>query len=369
MKLYIYVLREHIWYFILGVLSLTLILLMNQIFLLIWEIIGKGVSLVKVAKILILYLPSIITLTIPMGVMVSSCMSFGRLSGDMEITGIRAAGINPLKLNILPFIVSIMIAVFLIWFNNHILPEANYKLKRLLIEISEKRPALRLKALVTIKEFPGYDMQIEKVDYKKEAIYGVKLFEKSTGKEIFAKYGYFGRDTMGIELILEEGEIHEPIGMYKYRYLQFSKYRLLLKSEEYKVKSKENRGDREISAKEIKERIKEYRVKDEKYKGYKDTEYKKRRINSLLVEYHKRYSLPCACIVFILLGCSLSIKIKKGAGVGFGLSLLFFIFYYVCLIGGESLGHRGKIPPWLAMWFANIVLFLLAIFYMSKVNR
>lgn len=75
-----YVLREHIGPFFIGFLSLTFILVMNQIFLLIWDVVGKGIEVSTVLYVLLLYLPSIMVLTIPMGVMVASCMAFGRLS-------------------------------------------------------------------------------------------------------------------------------------------------------------------------------------------------------------------------------------------------------------------------------------------------
>jgi len=41
--------------------------------------------------------------------------------------------------------------------------------------------------------------------------------------------------------------------------------------------------------------------------------------------------------------------------VGF-LSIAFFAFYYLCLQFGESFADRLLLPPWLAMWLANIVL-------------
>jgi lipopolysaccharide export system permease protein len=34
----------------------------------------------------------------------------------------------------------------------------------------------------------------------------------------------------------------------------------------------------------------------------------------------------------------------------------FFLFYYLCLVGGEELANRLLLPPWLAMWLPNLVL-------------
>jgi hypothetical protein len=48
------------------------------------------------------------------------------------------------------------------------------------------------------------------------------------------------------------------------------------------------------------------------------------------------------------------------------LSVLFFMFYWLCLIGGEELANRLLMPPWLGMWLPNIVLGALGIQWMLE---
>jgi hypothetical protein len=87
-----------------------------------------------------------------------------------------------------------------------------------------------------------------------------------------------------------------------------------------------------------------------------------RRINSFRVEIHKKFAIPVACVVFVLVGAPLGIRARRGGfSIGF-LSVVFFLFYYVCLIGGEQLADRSILPPWLAMWIADGVLGLLGAF-------
>ncbi len=84
--------------------------------------------------------------------------------------------------------------------------------------------------------------------------------------------------------------------------------------------------------------------------------HKEKRINAFRVEIHKKFAIPVACVVFVLIGAPLGIRAKRGGvAVGF-VSVLFFLFYYICLIGGEQLADRLLLPPWLAMWIANLVL-------------
>jgi lipopolysaccharide export system permease protein len=75
------------------------------------------------------------------------------------------------------------------------------------------------------------------------------------------------------------------------------------------------------------------------------------------VEYHKKFAIPVACIVFVLLGVPLGVSTGRGGrGVSTGISLAAFLVYYLFLTGGEKLADRGRLSPWLSMWMANFVL-------------
>ena len=88
------------------------------------------------------------------------------------------------------------------------------------------------------------------------------------------------------------------------------------------------------------------------------------------VEIYKKYSLPFACVIFILVGAPLGIITKGGNfGISAGISLVFYVFYWACLIGGEKLGDRGIISPWLGMWMANIVVGSIGILLTLRVNN
>ncbi|MGI8618949.1 MAG: LptF/LptG family permease, partial [Gemmatimonadaceae bacterium] len=74
-------------------------------------------------------------------------------------------------------------------------------------------------------------------------------------------------------------------------------------------------------------------------------------MNLYSVEIHKKFALAVACIVFVLLGAPIALRFPRGGvGLTIGVSLGVFGLYYVALIGGQSLGSRGIVPPALAMW-------------------
>jgi len=99
-------------------------------------------------------------------------------------------------------------------------------------------------------------------------------------------------------------------------------------------------------------------------------EYNQRRIDEYLVEINKKYSIPAACFVFVFIGAPIGIMARRGTfGVAATFSLGFFILYWAALIGGEKLADRGFISPWLGMWIANIVLFVVGIYLTIRMGK
>ncbi|MEO8664186.1 MAG: LptF/LptG family permease [Ignavibacteria bacterium] len=92
-----------------------------------------------------------------------------------------------------------------------------------------------------------------------------------------------------------------------------------------------------------------------------------KQIDSYDVEIYKKYSIPFACVVFILVGAPLGYRVRRGGfGIAAGLSLLFFLMYWACLIGGEKLADRALVSPFIGMWIANIIIGCFGLYLMFK---
>jgi lipopolysaccharide export system permease protein len=87
-----------------------------------------------------------------------------------------------------------------------------------------------------------------------------------------------------------------------------------------------------------------------------------RKISEYRVEIQKKLSIPVACVVFVLVGAPLGMLARRGGLAAGFFSAVFFIFYYLCLIGGEQLADRLLLSPWLAMWLPNLALGTLGIY-------
>jgi lipopolysaccharide export system permease protein len=92
--------------------------------------------------------------------------------------------------------------------------------------------------------------------------------------------------------------------------------------------------------------------------------------NRYLVEFHKKFAIPFACIVFTILGVPMAVTTSRsGKGVSVSLAIFVFLVYYLFLVGGEKFADRGLVDPFLAMWSANIVLLALGIPMFMKAVR
>ncbi len=91
-------------------------------------------------------------------------------------------------------------------------------------------------------------------------------------------------------------------------------------------------------------------------------DFDEQQTDRFLVEIYKKFSIPVACLVFVLIGAPLGMMARRGGfGMGAGLSLGFFLFYWACLIGGEKLADRGELSPFWGMWIANIILGIMGV--------
>jgi lipopolysaccharide export system permease protein len=95
-----------------------------------------------------------------------------------------------------------------------------------------------------------------------------------------------------------------------------------------------------------------------------------RQIRRFQVEIHKKYAIPFACVIFVVVGAPLAIRMgRSGMNTAIGLSLTFFLVYYVGLIGGEKLADRGFVDPFLAMWAPNLIFGAMSAVLLRKAAR
>jgi lipopolysaccharide export system permease protein len=95
-----------------------------------------------------------------------------------------------------------------------------------------------------------------------------------------------------------------------------------------------------------------------------------RQIDRYKVEIQKKFSIPFACIIFVLIGSPIAIRTgKSGMNTAIGLSIFFFVVYYICLIGGEKLADRGIVGPTITMWSPNVIFGVIALLLLRNAAK
>lgn len=106
----------------------------------------------------------------------------------------------------------------------------------------------------------------------------------------------------------------------------------------------------------------------ESYKTYlHDKETDKARTD---LEFFRKFTQSFACIVMFLIGAPLGAIIKRGGlGIPVLVSILFFILMYVLSINGEKWSREGLASPAFGAWFADAVLLVIGIYFLSKARN
>ena len=355
----LYILKETLPILLIGLLTFTVILLMDKILKLI-ELIVSGVSLSQILMLLFFISPSFLIFTIPMAFLLGTLLSFGRLSGDSEITAFKASGVSLYQLFFPISILSIsayLLTTFLVFYG---LPWGNQGFMATLYQIAQSKANIEIKERVFNDMFNGLVVYVDKVPLQGKKMEGILIYDERDGENvhtIFAKEGFLvnNPETQEIVLRLLNGDIHRLESKTKvYQKLKFDTYDLRIELGKTFAAWGARLKEHEMSVDEIKEKIK-------KMKSFGlDT-------TSQEVELHKRYAIPFACIVFGLIGVPLGIQPRRsGRSYGFILSIFIILAYYISLTASELLALKKTLPPFLAGWTPNLIFFGLGVYLLVK---
>ncbi len=177
MTLVRYVLKEHVAPFFLALFVITFLFVVDFLVMILDNVLSKGLPASTVLEIFLLNIVWMLSLSIPMAVLVACLMAFGRLSGDQEITAMKAAGVSPLSIMRPVLLVGVLISELLILFNNWLLPEANHRSVELMSAVSRKKPHAFIDAGKLTTQFPGVQLWVDRIDPSTGTLYGIQIFE------------------------------------------------------------------------------------------------------------------------------------------------------------------------------------------------
>jgi lipopolysaccharide export system permease protein len=346
---YLYILKEISPIFFVSLMTFTIILLMDKIFKLVELVVARGVNPVQILKLLMFISPSFLIFTIPMGVLVGTLLTFGRLSADSEIIAFKASGMSLYQLFFPIALFSIgayLVTSLLVLYG---LPWGNRGFKSTLFMILQTKASIEIKERVFNDTFDGLVVYVDKVPIQGEKIEGILIYDerdKTSVNTIFAKGGYLINNPQSKDIILRllQGDIHrfDP-KTNVYQKIAFDAYDLRLELAKALTVMWRKLKDWEMSIDDINEKMEFIRNRGGD-------------VTSLQVEIHKRYAFPFACLIFALIGVPLGVQPQRsGRSHGFVLSILILLAYYISLSFSEVIALRKEIPPFLGGWMPNFL--------------
>ena len=359
-----YTLKEFFPPFLLALLCFTSILLFDEVFRLTKHFVKKGISPYYLIELLIYLLPVVIVLTIPMATLVGILLALGRLSTDNEVTAMKAHGIGFHQILYPLILTAAFLSIFDFVFMDYSLPRGNAAYSARKRDISMRNPAFVLEEGVVMRELEREQKlwMYESMDPLTKRLQNVRVWDSIWGGKprfIHAKEATIGFEEDGQAwLALFDGTTYETASddLQEFRVTAFDRQRVALdftealERNEYKAQRPKGMSIAGLKSYIEKKRSEAVDAREKSFviKQLRDAQ----------AEYHKRFSIPFACLAFGLIGVPLGLIVKRsGKMVGFGIGLGLILVYYLLLqFGQNSVKRNSVISPGLAMWIPNIVI-------------
>jgi LPS export ABC transporter permease LptG/LPS export ABC transporter permease LptF len=329
-------------------------------------LINRNASLEIILAIGAAVLPAIIIFSLPLAFLIGILIGFSGLSGESQITALRACGI-PIRA-MLQFVLALGLAVGCItaFFSTYILPRANSFVARMMDSVSLSLASSMVHPRVFNDDFPNMVLYIDDVAPDKQHWSRIFLADNTDAgysRAIISNQGTWVNDPpkKRIQLHLDRGK----------------SYVINLKDPTNDSISDFSATDIPISLKKAAQATSSGNLVPkavlEQTTGFLWHSYKNAPKNQKieqLVELNRRIALPFSIFPFAVMGLALAAGASsKGSRTsGFALSLVMVIVFYVLFFNGLRLASVGKISPFLGGWGANILLLVLGAALFTRVE-
>ena len=328
---------------------------------LIRKIVEFGLPLSLALKILFLKLPGFLVLSFPMSVLFSTLLTYGKLSSNSELLALKSLGIKTSRFILPALILSIFMTGLTFFFNNSLVPYSNK-----LAEIST-RDGLGKSTIIGNGNdifFPGYGSLIDPKTNKptKRNTYLTQIFfsrvvenkimknvtlldfSRIGNKQVLsAKSASFDQENK--RWIFNNGKIIYFSADAKTNIINFETYFYPL-------------GDGPLKISEIQKDANDMTVAEAiAAKNIYENSGNVKEARKMKVRIQEKFTLPCACLVFGLIGSSLGSKsnLRSSRSQGFGLSVILILIYYVMSFVFSSFGVKGILSPFISAWSPVII--------------
>jgi lipopolysaccharide export system permease protein len=353
-----YALKEFLGPFVACVSGFTVMLLSGILFDLTDLIVRKKMAVSVVVRLLAYKVPSVVVITLPIGVLFAVLLSLGRLAKDSELTVMRGTGCSFCRLTLPVVLAAVFISVFTFFLNESVVPAANHRAENLYRKAIFSDALPQVDANVFLRGPEGRTFYVGEVNRAERRMRSVMVFEPAGDLRspfpavITAREGTYSdrmwRLSHGVRRTLdEEGYVVQEAG--------FAELEIPMQGADQLFG--EQKTTDEMTRSELGRHIRLFR------KSGID-------VKSFVVDYHLKLTLPLAGVVWVLVAAPMAVPAARaGRFYGVVVSIAVAFIYYVAVGVFRSLGGNGVVPPELAAWLPNILFSVLGLVLLVRVDQ
>ena len=367
-----YLLGDFIKSFLITLFVLTFVMYVGAVVQAI-DYMSRGISGLLIMKIFALNIPFTLSFVIPVSVLTTVLLHFGRLSADGEITAMKACGVSLWQVAAPIIFCSVLLSAVCLFINAEVAPRSHFLRYQMLRNLGEEDPLALLDEGRFVNDFPGVKIYVGKKS--KSLIEDIILYQFDEGgarAEVRAKTGQvsFNAETRVMEIVLQQVLLTEydkdnPDDQSKARTLSAESYPVTLDLRQMLKKGKLRKKPASMTFSELIRAIRNVRqiFPDIPEEGVL------RMRTKLAVDANKRLALALSCFSFALLGIPLGIRAhRKESSIGIGLALVLLFLFYLFIIIADSLLDRPTWRPDLIPWIPVVGSQILGVLLLCK-NR
>ena len=216
-RLHIFLIKSFLGPFITTFFIAIFLLLMQFLWKYIDDLVGKGLEFTQIAELLFYASARFVPVALPIAMLLSSVMIFGKLGENYELVALKSSGISLLKILFPLTIFVIIIAYGSFLFSNYVMPIANLKNGSMLYGIQKKKPALNIKEGIFYKDIEGFSIKVAEKDSDGKTLKDIIIYDHTAkngnDKVIISESGIMQltKDEKYLELILYNGHSYIDI--------------------------------------------------------------------------------------------------------------------------------------------------------------
>lgn len=357
-----YILREVLSHALIGAAIFTFVIFMRDLARILEIVVRNSAPLPSVAELFFFTIPTALTVTLPMAVLVGILIGLSRLAADSEVTAMRAIGLGSgMFLRVIAIFAVVAWGLALV--NNlYVAPKSAAALSALQDRMVSTQASFEIQPRVFYEDFKDYVLYVQDVTPGTGAamwkgVFLADLTDPSAPKITLARRGVVTSENNKLHLHLTDGSSHEtvPKDPQQYSISTFDESDIPIQLPASNATKNEITPPAEVPTSQL--------LSDARHLD-------KQHARLYQIEFHRRFALPTACLVLALVGIPLGLSAKKGGkSTGFVLTIVLVFLYYLISLTGMSFARQGKLPVGPALWLGNIVFFIAGLILLWRVDR